>query len=96
MPEVEYTKDGHVARVRLNRPKALNSVTPEMDQMLLDAWTDINEDPEVWVAVLSADATPSQSRRLASAGAVAYLTKPLDIRQVIALLDERLETANRT
>jgi crotonobetainyl-CoA hydratase len=55
MPEVEYTKDGHVARVRLNRPKALNSVTPEMDQALLEAWTDINQDPEIWVAVLSAE-----------------------------------------
>ena len=55
MPEVEYTKDGHVATVRLNRPEALNSVTPEMDRMLLDAWNDINADPEIWVAVLSAE-----------------------------------------
>jgi enoyl-CoA hydratase/carnithine racemase len=55
MSEVEYTKDGHVARVRLNRPKALNSVTPEMERTLLDAWTDINDDPEIWVAVLSAE-----------------------------------------
>jgi enoyl-CoA hydratase/carnithine racemase len=55
MPEIEYTKDGHIARVRLNRPKALNSVTPEMDRILLEAWTDINDDPEVWVAVLSAE-----------------------------------------
>jgi crotonobetainyl-CoA hydratase len=55
MSDVEFTKDGHVAKVRLNRPKALNSVTPEMDQMLLDAWTEINRDPEIWVAVLSAE-----------------------------------------
>jgi PAS domain S-box-containing protein len=42
------------------------------------------------VAVLSADASPLQSRRMKSSGAVAYLTKPLDIHQVMALLDEQL------
>jgi CheY-like chemotaxis protein/two-component sensor histidine kinase len=43
------------------------------------------------VAVLSADATLTQSRRLTASGAVAYLTKPLEIRQVMNLIDERLE-----
>jgi len=42
------------------------------------------------VAVLSADATQIQNRRLLAAGAVAYLTKPLDVSQVLELLDERL------
>ena len=42
------------------------------------------------VAVLSADATAEQSRRLKASGAIAYLTKPLDIREVMALLDEQL------
>ena len=42
------------------------------------------------VAVLSADATPIQNRRLLAAGAVAYLTKPLDVSQLLELLDERL------
>jgi CheY-like chemotaxis protein len=42
------------------------------------------------VAILSADATPSQARRLHASGAVAYLTKPLDIAEVMKLLDYRL------
>ena len=42
------------------------------------------------VAVLSADASPMQLRRLQASGAVAYLTKPLDIGEVMALLDEQL------
>jgi PAS domain S-box-containing protein len=42
------------------------------------------------VAVLSADATASQRQRLMDAGAVAYLTKPLDLQALLALLDERL------
>jgi signal transduction histidine kinase/ActR/RegA family two-component response regulator len=45
------------------------------------------------VAVLSADATPAQSRRLKASGAVAYLTKPIEIRDVIAMVDERLAGA---
>lgn len=55
MSDVEFSKDGHVAHVRLNRPKSLNAITEEMDQLLLDAWTEINRDADIWVAVLSAE-----------------------------------------
>jgi len=41
------------------------------------------------VAVLSADAISSHSERLLAAGAAAYLTKPLDVARLLALLDER-------
>jgi crotonobetainyl-CoA hydratase len=54
MAHVEFTRDGHVAHVRLNRPEALNAITPDMDQALFEAWTEINRDPDIWVAVLSA------------------------------------------
>jgi PAS domain S-box-containing protein len=42
------------------------------------------------VAVLSADASPLQPRRVEASGAMAYLTKPLDIHEVMALLDDHL------
>jgi PAS domain S-box-containing protein len=42
------------------------------------------------VAVLSADATPKQRERLLAAGAVAYLTKPLDLARLLALLRETI------
>ena len=42
------------------------------------------------VIILSADATPGQMQRLISAGATAYLTKPLDVRELLRLLDEAL------
>lgn len=51
------------------------------------------EDPStraIPVAVLSADATPAQARRLIASGASAYLTKPLDIVKVLQLVDETL------
>ncbi|HUA19877.1 MAG TPA: response regulator [Bryobacteraceae bacterium] len=42
------------------------------------------------VTILSADATPGQIDRLQAAGAREYLTKPLDVRQLIALLEDTL------
>ncbi len=42
------------------------------------------------VAIISADATPGQVQRLLSAGAVAYLTKPINVRDLLSLLDDAL------
>jgi PAS domain S-box-containing protein len=42
------------------------------------------------IAVLSADATEHQSRRLRAAGAIEYLTKPLEVARVLHLIDAQL------
>ena len=55
MAEVDFIRDGHVARVHLNRPQALNAITPAMDDALFDAWREINHDPEIWAVILSAE-----------------------------------------
>jgi PAS domain S-box-containing protein len=47
---------------------------------------------QIPVAVLSADATPSQARRLKASGAIEYLTKPLEIGQVMRVVDQTLST----
>lgn len=47
------------------------------------------------VIVLSADATPGQTRRLLAAGADEYLTKPFDIQQVLIVIDRVLGKASR-
>lgn len=47
---------------------------------------------EIPAVVLSADATPSQIERLLTAGAKNYLTKPFDIEQFLAVVDEYVET----
>lgn len=51
---VLFETDGHIARVTLDRPKALNAIDPEMDQALYEAWTEINANPDIWVAILAA------------------------------------------
>ena len=53
----------------------------------------LQDDPRtaaIPVAIVSADATPGQVERLLAAGARAYLTKPLDVRELLRLLDELL------
>ena len=45
------------------------------------------------VAILSADAMPGQTKRLLASGAKAYLTKPIDVAQVLQLVDDWLVNA---
>ena len=59
MDNVEFARSGHLAHVRLNRPQGLNAITPEMDDSLLVAWTTINEDPDIWCVILSAEGEKS-------------------------------------
>ena len=42
------------------------------------------------IVVLSADATPGQVRRFRDAGANEYLTKPLDLKLLLTLIDNYL------
>jgi len=42
------------------------------------------------VIVTSADATPKQRKRLVAAGATEYLSKPLDVKRFLAVVDESL------
>ena len=48
---------------------------------------------EIPVIVISADATSPQIKRLLSAGARAYLTKPIDIAEFFRVIDEALSPA---
>jgi CheY-like chemotaxis protein len=48
---------------------------------------------EIPVVVISADATAPQIKRLLSAGARAYLTKPIDISEFFRVIDETLSLA---
>lgn len=53
----------------------------------------LRQDPrtaEVTVVVLSADTTDMSIKRMLAAGAFDYLTKPIDVGKLLALVDERL------
>jgi len=55
MSHILFTTDGPIARVHLNRPKALNAIDGAMDVALRDAWTTINADPDIRVVLLTAE-----------------------------------------
>jgi PAS domain S-box-containing protein len=42
------------------------------------------------VVMVSADATPGQVRRLLASGATAYVTKPIDVRDLLGIIDDVL------
>ncbi len=53
MAEVEIVREGHVARVVLNRPEKLNSLTEPMWGGLVRAFRELDADPSVRVVVLT-------------------------------------------
>lgn len=83
--------------IRARRPDVvlLDLHLPDMsgEDMLRRLWQDpVNR--TIPTIMVTADATPSVARRLKAAGARTVLTKPLDIRQVLRVVDELL--ADRT
>ena len=50
---VEFKKEGHVAYITLNRPKAMNSLDPESFDRLINIWNEVKNDPDIRVSVLT-------------------------------------------
>jgi CheY-like chemotaxis protein len=53
----------------------------------------LRDDPataSIPVVIVSADATPGQIQRHLSAGAAAYLTKPIDVRELLRVVDDAI------
>ncbi|MBA3303736.1 MAG: crotonase/enoyl-CoA hydratase family protein [Actinomycetota bacterium] len=52
-PHLQVERDGHVVTVTMNRPERKNAFSTEMLVRLYDAWTMIDTDDEVRVAILT-------------------------------------------
>jgi len=50
---VEVTRNGHILEVKLNKPK-VNAIDIEMSQQIAAAFTELREDPELRVGILTA------------------------------------------
>ena len=50
---IKYEKEGRIAVVTLNRPEALNALTPDMLMALEDVWADYSADKDLWCAVFT-------------------------------------------
>ena len=48
-----YEKKGRIAYITINNPERLNAVSLACNQEMYDVFTDFNEDPEVWTAIIT-------------------------------------------
>ena len=51
---VEYTKEGKIAYFTLNRPEALNTLSPDLMHELHAALEDFRADDKLWVGIIRA------------------------------------------
>jgi CheY-like chemotaxis protein len=83
---VELARQHHPALILLD----LHLPDMDGDQVLQR----LRNDPDtaaIPVVILSADATPGQVKRLLATGAAGYLTKPIDVRELLGTLDDVLD-----
>jgi E-phenylitaconyl-CoA hydratase len=48
-----YEVKDRVARITINRPEAMNAMDPEVYALLSEAWIDVRDNPDVWVAIVT-------------------------------------------
>jgi CheY-like chemotaxis protein len=77
-----------LAREHLPHLILLDLHLPDMTgTALLDALQADPRTADIPVVVVTADATPSQIQRLRDIGVAAYLTKPIDIRELLRVVE---------
>jgi enoyl-CoA hydratase len=52
-PHLLVERDGHVMVLTMNRPERRNALSPDMMQRMSEAWDEINQNPDIRVAVLT-------------------------------------------
>ncbi len=69
---------------------------PDMQgEEVLRRLRETRETQDIPVVVISADVTPNQVERLQRAGAYAYLTKPLDVKQFLYMIEDVVGQARK-
>jgi len=51
--KVLYEVKDKVAYITINRPEVMNAMDPEVYEQLSNAWIDVRDNPEVWVAIIT-------------------------------------------
>ena len=49
----QFEREGHVARITLDRPEALNSLNPDLRWELSQHFDEVEKDDEIWLAVVT-------------------------------------------
>jgi E-phenylitaconyl-CoA hydratase len=68
---IDFDVSDHIAKIVINRPEALNSMTPAMYSDLSKSWIEVRDNPDIWVAVVTGAPQPNRppERQIFSAGA---------------------------
>ncbi len=68
---IDFDVADRIAKIVINRPEALNSMTPPMYADLSKAWIEVRDNPDIWVAVVTGAPQPNRppERQIFSAGA---------------------------
>ena len=64
--EIRFEKKDHVGIITIDRPEALNSLTADMLLGIEDAFKAFDDDPELWVGILTASGEKAFSSGLES------------------------------
>ena len=51
--KVLFEQRGRVAVITINRPERMNAIDPQTSAELLDAWSEVRDNDEIWAAVLT-------------------------------------------
>ena len=68
---IDFEVADRIATIVINRPEALNSMTPQMYADLSKAWIEVRDNPDIWVAVVTGATQPDRppERQVFTAGA---------------------------
>jgi enoyl-CoA hydratase/carnithine racemase len=50
---LDFSVDGHLATITLNRPKAMNALNPPLVQAMSNAFKIVRDTPSIWVVILT-------------------------------------------
>jgi enoyl-CoA hydratase/carnithine racemase len=48
-----YEVKDKIAYITINRPEAMNAMDPEVYSLLSEAWIDVRDNPDIWVAIIT-------------------------------------------
>ena len=68
---IDFTVEDHIGKIVINRPEALNAMSPDMYKALSQAWVEVRDNPDIWVAVVTGAPQPNRppERQIFTAGA---------------------------
>lgn len=55
-----FEKSGHIATLTFNRPEAMNAMDPDTYKQLSEAWIEVRDNPDIWVAVITGANNPER------------------------------------